>query len=113
MKVKSNIRDCQKCREQLFQEYQYDVFSNTADSVASSAAAMAIAVLERQNKSPEEIKAFFEDYCFVSSVSEVFGEKITATQKIKEYEEKYDIDFDKIECHIMTKQQFMTHYRKS
>ena len=112
MKARTTIRDCQKCREQQFQEYQYDIFSNLIDSAAVSTAAMAITVLERQGKSSEEIKAFFEDYCFVSSMSEVFGKKITAADAIKKFEEKYDIDFNKIECHIVTKQQFMSQYRK-
>jgi hypothetical protein len=112
MKARATIRDCQKCREQQFQEYQYDVFSNLIDSAATSTAAMMITVLERQGKSPEEIKAFFEDYCFVSSMPEVFGKKITAVDAIRRFEEKYDIDFNKIECHIVTKQQFMAQYRK-
>lgn len=110
--MKSRITDCKKCREQLWLDLQYDVFSNCIDSAACSAAVMSLAVLDRMGFTDEQMKKFFDEYVLISSISEVFGKAITAEDAMKKYEERLGIDFDKIECHYETKSHFMSRYRR-
>lgn len=107
-----NISDCQKCREQTRLDFQYEVFSNCVDSAAISAAIMAVGALDNLGYSDEQIKEFFDKYVLISSMTHFFGEKVREEDVRKRYEEKFGIDFDKIECHYETKAHFMTRYRK-
>ena len=114
MKVRT---DCSKCRKALLEEaerqyaeHYYEMFENTVDSAAAWAAAISLSVLIRQNKSPDEIKEFFKEFCFISSLSEVFGKEITVENVVKRLETEYDIDFNDIEVHVENKKQFMKRY---
>lgn len=117
MNVRVNCNECRKRvlkeAEKIYAENQYDILENAVDTAAEWAAAITIAVLGRQGKPPDEIKAFFEDFCFVSSMSEVFGKRITMNDAIKQYEKDYNIDFDKIEVHLESKKQFVSRYLKA
>lgn len=115
MKTKS----CPQCRKAMLEEaqrqyaeHEYDIFSNTIDSAAQWAACIFITVLVRDNKTPEEIKKYFEDFCFVTQMNEVFGEKLRAEDFMKKYEKEYGIKFDDIECNVESKKEFLTRYRK-
>ena len=117
MNVRVNCNECRKKvlkeAEKIYAENQYDILENAVDTAAEWAAAITIAVLGRQGKTHEEIKAFFEDFCFVSSMSEVFGKQITMNDAIKQFEKEYNIDFDKIEVHLESKKQFVSRYLKA
>ena len=66
MKVRiPGTNDCTKCRENLLNEYQYEVFANCVDSAACSILCMSIWALEIEGKSEEEIKQFIKDFIFV------------------------------------------------
>lgn len=117
MNVRVNCTECRKRvlkeAEKVYAEQQYDIMGLTVESAAEWAAAIALSVLRRQNKTPEEIKTFFEDFCFISSMPEIFGKQITMDDVIKKYEKEYEIDFNKIEVHMESKKRFVTKYMKA
>ena len=111
-KMKSRVKDCVKCREDIKAEVQYEMFNNAVFSISQSILAMAIWVLEYEGKTEEEIKKFINDFNFISSTQTVSGKKLNATDAIEEYSKKYDFDFDKLDFHIETKYNFFKRYNK-
>lgn len=113
MKVRAGTeKDCRKCREKLWFEIQYDVFSNCIDSAAISAAVMSIGALSGMGFTDEQLKEFFDRYVMISSMSQVFGKDVREEDVKKMYEERLGIDFNKIECHYETKANFMKRVKK-
>lgn len=108
MKVRgATEKDCRKCRENLWFELQYDVFSNCIDSAAISAAVMSIGALDGMGFTDEQLKEFFDRYVLISSMTSFFGEPVKEVDIKEKYEKRLGIDFDKIECHYETKHAFM------
>jgi predicted patatin/cPLA2 family phospholipase len=112
LKMKSRVKDCVSCREDIKAEVQYEMFDNAVFSISQSILAMAIWVLEYEGKSEEEIKKFINDFNFISSTRTVFGKELNATDAIEEYSKKYDFDFDKLEFHTETKYRFFKRYNR-
>lgn len=113
MKVRiPGTSDCSKCRENLLNEYQYEIFATCVDSVACSSLAMAIRALEIQGLSEKTIRKFIKDYFFVAETDKVFDKSIRAEDVMKLYAEKYDVDFDRLSVNIETKAHFMSRYRR-
>ena len=106
------IKDCRKCREQMELEYQYEVFANCVDSAACSALCMAICALEMQGLSEKTIKKFIDNFFFVAETDKIFDKEIRSEDAMKQYHEKYGIDFDKLSVNIETKAHFMSRYRR-
>ena len=79
MKVRT---DCNKCREKQREDLMYEVFSVSADSIASGITAVAITALEHEGFSEEQIKKFYEDFRFFLETSEIFGKKIINNIKV-------------------------------
>lgn len=113
MKVRiPGTKDCAKCRENLLNEYQYEVFANCIDSAACSALAMAIRSMEMTGLSEKTIKEFIRNYFFVAETNNAFDKEIRAEDAVKVYSEKYDVDFDNLSINIETKAHFMSRYRR-
>lgn len=113
MKVRAGTeKDCRKCREKMWFEMQYDVFSNCVDSAAISAAVMAIGALSGMGFTDEQLKEFFDRYVMISSMPQVFGKDVREEDAKRMYEERLGIDFNKIECHYETKERFMKRVKK-
>lgn len=113
MKVRiPGTNDCAKCRENLLNEYQYEVFANCIDSAACSALAMAIRSMEMTGLSENTIKEFIRNYFFVAETNKVFNREIRAEDAMKIYSKKYGVDFDKLSINIETKAHFMSRYRR-
>ena len=113
MKVRiPGTNDCAKCRENLLNEYQYEVFANCIDSAACSALAMAIRSMEMTGLSENTIKEFIRNYFFVAETNKVFNREIRAEDAMKLYSERYGVDFDKLSINIETKAHFMSRYRR-
>ena len=113
MKVRiPGTNDCVKCRENLLNEYQYEVFANCIDSAACSALVMAIRSMEMTGLSEKTIKKLITNYFFVAETNNAFDKEIRAENVMKVYSEKYDIDFDKLSINIETKAHFMSRYRR-
>ena len=113
MKVRiPGTNDCVKCRENLLNEYQYEVFANCIDSAAVSTLVMAIRSMEMTGLSEETIHKFIDNYFFVAEPNNVFNKEIRAEDAMKVYSEEYGIDFDKLSINIETKAHFMSRYRR-
>ena len=113
MKVRiPGTNDCAKCRENLLNEYQYEVFANCIDSAACSALAMAIRSMEMTGLSEKTIQKFIDNYFFVAETNKVFNQEIRAEDAMKVYSEKYGVNFDKLSVNIETKAHFMSRYRR-
>lgn len=109
MKVRT---DCNKCRDKQREDLMYEVFSTTADSIASGITAVAIKVLEYEEFDEEQIKKFYEDFRFFLETPEIFGKKITAEEEIPKIEERYGIDIDNIKVNIESKTHFHKRYNR-
>lgn len=103
---------CTKCRENLLNEYQYEVFANCIDSAACSSLAMAIRAMEMTGLSEKTIKKFIDNYFFVAETDKVFNKEIRAEDAMKIYSEKYGVDFNRLSVHFETKAHFMSRYRR-
>ena len=113
MKVRiPGTNDCAKCRENLLNEYQYDVFANCIDSAACSTLAMAIKSMEMTGLSEKTIRKFIDNYFSVAATNKVFNKEIRAEDAMKVYSKKYGVDFDKLSINIETKAHFMSRYRR-
>lgn len=109
MKVKV---DCNKCRDKQREDLMYEVFSVSADSIASGIAAIAITVLEHEDYSEEQIRKFYEDFKFFLETSEIFGKKITAEEQVPKISERYGFDLDDIHVNIESKTRFHKRYNR-
>ena len=113
MKVRiPGTNDCTKCRENLLNEYQYEVFANCVDSAACSILCMSIWALEIEGKSEEEIKQFIKDFIFASTTNKVFNKDVRVEDAMKTYSKKYGIDFDKVDLNFESKAHFMARCRR-
>ena len=90
----------------------YEVFSVSADSIASGITAVAITALEHEGFNEEQIKKFYEDFRFFLETSEIFGKKITAEEQIPKIEERYGIDINNIKVNIESKTRFHKRYNR-
>ena len=109
MKVKV---DCNKCRDKQREDLMYEVFSTSADSLASGITAVAITALEHEGFDEKQIKKFYEDFRFFLETSEIFGKKITAEEQIPKIEERYGIDINNIKVNIESKTRFHKRYNR-
>lgn len=103
---------CAECRQKLYDEYQYEVFATCADSVACGILCMSIWALEMQGKDENEIHEFIDQFMFASSTNKVFNKDVRVEDAMKQYSEKYGINFDELSVNVETKAHFMTRARK-
>ena len=106
--------DCTKCRVAIYKQAQTDYLkeqykwhADNADSFAAFTTVCAIAVMERRGRSSEYIKKFFEDLCFIYDYPEFHGKRVDMVETIKQYAEKYGLDFGKIHLHLQTEKEFV------
>lgn len=108
------VKDCASCRKQIYKEAetaylkeQYRYFEGTAYSMAVFTAVAALAVLHRRGRSPEYIRKFYDDLCFIYDYPDVMGKSIDMTTLMHRFEKEYGIDFKKINLHIESEKEFV------
>lgn len=111
--------DCSKCRVDIYRQAktdylkeQYKWFTECADSFATLTAVCAIAVMYRRGRSPEYIKKFFEDMCFMYDYPEFNGKRVDMVTLMKQFEEEYGLDFSKIHLHLESEKEFIRNANK-
>lgn len=107
-----NVSACAQCRQKIYDEYQYEVFATCADSTACGILCMSIWALEMMHKDENEIKAFIDQFMFAASTNKVFNKEVRVEDAMKQYSEKYGINFDELSVNVETKAHFMTRARK-
>lgn len=117
MKVRIN---CAKCREQIAEEIQtqylkqgYKYFEDTSYSIAYLIIAAALSVHHRRGRSRTYIRAFYDELLWILKTPEVFGKEITMTGTMKMLEEKYGIDFQRVELHLESEKEFISGTKKA
>lgn len=117
MKVRIN---CAKCREQIAEEIQtqylkqgYKYFEDTSYSIAYLIIAAALSVHHRRGRSRTYIRAFYDELLWILKTPEVFGKEITMTGTMKMLEEKYGIDFGKVEVNLESEREFISGTKKA
>ena len=112
--MKTRVNDCRKCRQQIADEIQtqylkqgYKYFEDTSYSIAYLIIAAALSVHHRRGRSRTYIRAFFDEMCWVLKTPAVFGKEITMTGTMKMLEEKYGIDFQRVELHLESEKEFI------
>lgn len=106
--------DCTKCRVAIYKKAQADYLkeqykwhADNADSFAAFTTVCAIAVMERRGRSPEYIKKFFEDLCFMYDYPEFNGKRVDMVTLMKQFEEEHGLDFNKIHLHLESEKEFI------
>ena len=108
------VRDCTKCRKAIEEEtkkwylsQQYRWMNDLLQTAVEHTTVCALAVMERRGRSPEYIKKFFEDLCFMYDFPDFFGKKIRAEDLKAKYEKKYKIDFNDIRLTFESEKEFV------
>lgn len=111
--------DCVKCRKQMtqlseenFLRHEYTIFENCVSTASDWAAALALSALKREGFDKEAIKRFFEDFCMLANLPEIFGKRITTTEVVKSLEKEFDISFDDIVVHHENVESFIKRYKQ-
>lgn len=106
--------DCKKCRESIYKESEeqylkneYRFFSDAAYSMAIFSTIVALSVQHRRGRSAAYIRKFFDEMCFIFDYPEFFGKRLDMIEMKQFFEDKYEIDFNKIKLHLESEKEFV------
>ena len=106
--------DCTKCRKAIidgvrdeFLREQYKIFEDFADTFGKCCTAAVLMAMVRRGRSKQYIQKLFDELVLVYDSSNVFGKDIRSDDVIKQLEEEYELDFDRIHIHIESEKQFL------
>lgn len=118
--MKSRVKDCRKCRQQIADEIQkeylkqgYDFFTDSAYSIADLITAAALSVFHRRGLSKAYIRSFYDELLWILKTPSVFGKEITMTDTMKMLTREYGIDFERIELNLESEREFISGTKKA
>lgn len=116
MKVKINCTECRKKMTQISEEnflrHEYEIFENCVNTATDWTVAIALTVLKRKGFNEDDIKSFFDEFCMIANLPEVFGKRLTTTEVVKSLENEYGISFSDIVIHHENVNDFIKRYKK-
>ena len=108
------LTNCADCRKKIFKIYkdeflreQYKIFDDVADTFGKCCTAAVLMAMVRRGRSKQYIQKLFDELVLVYDSSNVFGKDIRSDDVIKQLEEEYELDFDRIHIHIESEKQFL------
>lgn len=108
--LKDIERDIRKETEKANTAAQYDMYASSVDDMFRAALAVAVAVFHSRGRSKQYIKKFAEDFMFVLECPPIFGNQLSSTELMKQFEKEYDIDFSQINVNCESKHEFYDRY---
>ena len=118
--MKSRVKDCRKCRQQIADEIQkeylkhgYDFFTDSAYSRADLITAAALSVFHRRGLSKAYIRSFYDELLWILKTPSVFGKEITMTDTMAMLTREYGIDFTRIELNLESEREFISGTKKA
>lgn len=115
MKVKTMTDVRKEVEKEVSRKYyhdQYNWLTSLIQTCTEHTTVCALAVMEMRGRSPEYIKKFFEDLCLIYDMPVINGKIIKAEEMKRDYEKKYDINFDSIKVHFESEEEFLKKYAK-
>lgn len=117
MKVRAN--NCGECRKRIHQEEkeaylknQYAWLKDGMHTMAVMSTVVALSTLMKRGRSKEYVRKFFDDMVMIYDTGSILGKPIILTEVMKQLEEIYGIDFDRINVHYdETEKEFMNHFK--
>lgn len=118
--MKTRVKDCRKCRQQIADEIQkeylkhgYDFFTDSAYSIADLITAAALSVFHRRGLSKAYIRSFYDELLWILKTPSVFGKEITMTDTMNMLTREYGIDFTRIELNLESEREFISGTKKA
>lgn len=114
------VRNCNECRKRIHQEEkeaylknQYAWLKDGMYTMACMSAAVALSTLMKNGRSKRYIQKFFDDMVMIYDTSSILGKPVVLTEVMKQLEEMYDIDFNRIHVNYNeTEKEFIEHFKK-
>lgn len=100
-------------REQEVQNalFQYQLYENVMNDMAKQAATAMIAVCEKRRYSKAYIKRWFADFIMILEMPDILGHELNSNEMMKEYAEKYELDFDRIKVRKESLEDYCKRYK--
>jgi hypothetical protein len=120
-----NKSRCERCREKMKKEAEHQIVENTLEaeykyfqsfqenaleSIRDIDFTLFFAALVSEGCDKEYVNKIFDKVVMYSSVSELFGKKLTADATREILREEYGLDFNRIEYHCETLDDFKKRY---
>ena len=116
MKVKS----CKQCQKEMlkaatdeFLKHEYAILKDSSYSFFTYAICCVLGVMEKRGKTPKYVRDIYDDMCFIFSQQDLFGKKIEMTDIMHHLEDKYGIDWGKLEIHMESEQEFIRNMKEA
>lgn len=105
------LKDFRKEQELQNALFQYQLYEATMNDMMKQAITAMIAVYEKRRYKKPYIQRFFNDIIMVLEMPEIFGQQMCSNEMMKEYAEKYDLDFDRINVKMETLDDYCKRYK--
>lgn len=119
--MKVMAKNCTECRKKIHQEeqneylkHEYAWLKDGMFTMACMSAAVALSALMRRGRSKEYVRKFFDDMVLLYDTSSVLGKQLILPEVMKELEEEYGIDFNRIHVNFSeTEKEFIKNCKEN
>lgn len=105
------LKDFRKEQELQNALFQYQLYEAVMNDMMKQTITAMIAVCEKRRYKKPYIQRFFNDIVMVLEMPEIFGQQMCSNEMMKEYAEKYDLDFDRINVKMETLDDYCKRYK--
>ena len=105
------LKDFRKEQEVQNAIFQYQLYENVMNDMAKQAATAMIAVCEKRRYSKKYIQRWFADFIMILEMPDILGQELNSNEMMKEYAEKYELDFDRIKVKKESLEDYFKRYK--
>lgn len=91
--------------------HEYDIFEDVARSMAMYIMSGLLTAMIRRGRTAVYVKKLYEEMCSVFDTDVFFGKSVTMTDISKALTEDYNIDWEKLQPKLETREEFLHRMR--
>ena len=104
------LKDFRREQELENAAFQYQLYENVMNDMMKQAVTAIIAVCEKRKYSKRYVQKLFEDLIMIIEMPDIFGQQISSNELMKQYAEKYGLDFGRINVKTESLDEYCRRY---
>ena len=90
---------------------QHDIYNACIDDMLKTSLTAMIAVMDMRGYSKKYIQKWFNDFLLIIETPQALGVKLESDVLMKQFTEKYDLDFSRVKANVETLEEYRKRYR--